>query len=217
MEVEFNALSLNNTWSLVPPPLDQRVIGCKWVYKIKRQADSMIERYKTRLVAKGHHQAKGVDYFDTFSPVVRPTTIRLVLSIAISSQWSVRQLDVHNAFVHGDLDVQVYMSQPPGFIDSTRPDHVCLLSKALYCLKQSSRAWFHKLRNVLLEFDFCDSKFDPSLFIAHQQDHITLILIYVDDIIITGSNPQVIASYVAQFNQIFALKDLGDLHYFLGI
>lgn len=117
-------------WSLLPPS-DQQVLGCKWVYKIKRRADGSIDRYKARLVAKGFHKIEGVDYFDTFSPVVRPTTIRIILSLAVTYKWPIRQLDVHNAFLHGDLVETVYMSQPPGFADSSHPNHVCLISKSL--------------------------------------------------------------------------------------
>jgi Reverse transcriptase (RNA-dependent DNA polymerase) len=139
MQLEINALAANKTWILVHPPPSQHVVGCKWVFKIKKRADDTIERYKARLVVKGYHQ-QGVDYNETFSPVVCPTTIYLVFSLAISQQWHVRQLDVQNAFLHGDLLEPVYMQQPPRFIDSTHPDHVCLLSKSLYGLKQSLRA-----------------------------------------------------------------------------
>ena len=132
MSQEITALAQNKTWQLVPPPTDQNIIGCKWVYRTKRHADGSIERFKARLVAKGYNQQEGIDYFDTFSPVVRPTTIRLVLSLALTNGWPLRQLDVHNAFLHGDLHETVYMTQPPGFIDQNYPNHVCLLSKALY-------------------------------------------------------------------------------------
>lgn len=113
MASELTALAKNNTWTLVPPPSDHSVIGCKWVYKIKKKADGSIERYKARLVAKGFHQQEGIDYFETFSPVVRPTTIRVVLSLATTSRWPIKQLDVQNAFLHGDLTERVYMSQFP--------------------------------------------------------------------------------------------------------
>jgi Reverse transcriptase (RNA-dependent DNA polymerase) len=120
--------------------------------------------------------------------VVRFTTIRIVLSITVSSNWTIRQLDVQNIFLHGDLNENVFMTQPLGFTDPNKPNHVCLLSKALYGLKQSSRAWFHKLHSVLLQLEFCDPKYDPSLFIASHDGNITIMLIYVDDIIITDNN-----------------------------
>ncbi|KAJ4753743.1 hypothetical protein LUZ62_088148 [Rhynchospora pubera] len=217
MSTEIDALAANNTWILVPPPSNQTIIGCKWVYRIKRRSDGSIDRYKARLVAKGYNQQEGIDYFDTFSPVVRPTTIRVVLSIAVSHKWLIRQLDVNNAFLHGDLTERVYMSQPPGFLDSTRPNHVCLLSKSLYGLKQSPRAWFHKLSSTLISLGFFESQYDPSLFISHAHNHITMVLVYVDDIIITGSNPLLVSSHIAHLHTSFSLKDLGDLNFFLGI
>jgi Reverse transcriptase (RNA-dependent DNA polymerase) len=217
MSLEINALAANNTWTLIPPQPNQQPVGCKWVYRIKRRADGSIERYKARLVVKEFHQIEGIDYFDTFSPVVRPTTIRIILSIAVSSQWPIRQLDVHNAFLNGDLTEQVLMTQPPGFIDPDHPDHVCLLSKALYGLKQSSRAWFTKLSYVLLTIGFAASNYDPSLFISHSHDHTTMLLIYVDDILITGNNPSHVNQCISHLQTAFSLKDLGPLSYFLGI
>ena len=111
MQLEIAALYHNNTWDLVEPPVDVSVIGCKWVYKLKHKPDETIERYKARLVAKGYNQTHGLDYFETFSPGVKAATISIVLTIALSFQWQIQQLDVHNAFINGDLEEQVYMSQ----------------------------------------------------------------------------------------------------------
>jgi hypothetical protein len=116
------------------------IVGAKWVFRIKRNADGSIERYKARLVAKGFHQQEGIDYFETYSPVVKPITIRTVLSLAISAGWYIKQVDVSNAFLHGHLQETVYMSQPPVFVNPMYPDAVCLLKKALYGLKQAPRA-----------------------------------------------------------------------------
>ncbi|KAJ4767896.1 Gag/pol [Rhynchospora pubera] len=217
MTKEFQALLQNKTWILVPPPVDQHIVGCKWIFKTKRHANGTIERYKARLVAKGYTQEEGVDYFDTFSPVVRPTTIRIVLSVAVSNQWVIRQLDINNAFLHGELHETVYMQQPPGFVNTSHSSHVCLLKKAIYGLKQSPRAWFHTLSSALTEFGFIGSKFDPSLFIAHHNNHTTIVLVYVDDIIITGTSTTAVNNLIATLQQRFALKDLGPLHFFLGI
>ena len=124
---EYNALIKNQTWHLVPPQHGANVIDCKWVYKIKRKSDGSIDRYKARLVAKGFKQRFGIDYDDTFSPVVKATTIRLVLSIALSRGWSLRQLDVQNAFLHGVLEEEVFMRQPPGYENHSAPHYVCKL------------------------------------------------------------------------------------------
>lgn len=132
MNEEHCALLQNDTWRLVPPPNGKNVIDCKWVYKINRRADGNIERYKARLVAKGYKQQYAVDYEDTFIPVVKAATIRLILSIAVSQGWSLRQLDMKNAFLHGD--------QPPGYVDPQHPGYVCKLDKAIYGLKQGPRA-----------------------------------------------------------------------------
>jgi Reverse transcriptase (RNA-dependent DNA polymerase) len=188
MSHEVNALASNNTWTLVPDPTNQKVICSKWVYKIKRKANSDIERYKTRLVAKGYNQEAGVDYEETYSPVVRATTIRAILSLATSHNWSINQLDVSNIFLNGNLTEKVYMAQPHGFIDPTNPDFVCLLHKYLYGLKQTPRAWFEKLSNTLIQFGFKSSFYDPSLFLPHTHGHILLVLVYVDDLIVTWSN-----------------------------
>jgi histone deacetylase 1/2 len=136
METEYDALLKNKTWHLVPPQKGRNIIGCKWVYKIKRKSDGSLDRYKARLVAKGFNQGYGIDYEDTFSPVVKAATIRIILSIAVSRGWSLQKLDVQNAFIlYGFLEEEVYMQQPPGFEDHTRPNYVCKLDKALCGLK----------------------------------------------------------------------------------
>lgn len=137
---EHQALMRNKTWHLVHPPKGKNIIGCKWVYKIKRKSDGTIDRYKARLVAKGFKQRYGIDYEDTFSLVVKAATIRLIVSIAVSRGWSLRQLDVQNAFLHGVLEEQVHMHQPPGYADKLHQNYVCKLDKALYGLKQATRA-----------------------------------------------------------------------------
>jgi len=217
MNQEMQALHRNRTWHLVPPPKVKNIIDCKWVYKVKRKSDGSIDRHKARLVAKGFKQNYGIDYEDTFSPVVKATTIRLILSIAVSRGWSLRQLDVQNAFLHGILEEQVYMHQPPGYVDKNRPLWVCKLDKALYGLKQAPRAWYARLCGKLESLGFIPSKGDTSLFFYHNGRYTIYVLVYVDDIIVASSSTEATNALLKNLEHAFALKDLGDLHYFLGI
>jgi histone deacetylase 1/2 len=217
MNNEFQALMSNHTWTLVPYQGQENVIDSKWVFKTKYKANGSIERRKARLVAKGFQQTVGIDYEETFSPVIKASTTRIILSIAVHLNWDVKQLDINNAFLNGYLKETVFMHQPEGFVDSTKPNHICKLSKAIYGLKQAPRAWFDSLKNALLRWGFQNTKSDSSLFILKEKDHITFLLIYVDDIIVTGSNTKFLEAFIKQLNVVFSLKDLGNLHYFLGI
>lgn len=149
MNVEIKALQDNSTWELTDLPPGKTLIGCKWVYKIKLRVDGSVESYKARLVAKGYTQQLGIDYIETFSPVARLTTIRTFLAVAASRAWHIHQLDINNAFLHGDLDEEVYMVLPPGF-QGEKPNQLCRLLRSLYGLKQASQQWNAKLCNVLL-------------------------------------------------------------------
>ncbi|KAH9658123.1 retrovirus-related pol polyprotein from transposon RE1 [Citrus sinensis] len=217
MKNEYDALIENRTWSLVPRTETQKIVGNKWVYRIKYNTDGSVAKYKARLVAKGFQQIEGVNYFDTFSPVVKLATVRVVCSLAVMNQWIVRQVDVNNAFLNGELSEEVFMQQPKGFVDKSKPNCVCRLHKALYGLKQAPRAWFEKLRGCLLQWGFRNSKSDSSLFLRKTKVSLIMVLIYVDDILVTGPNSEELDSFIQQFNIVFALKDLGRLSYFLGI
>jgi hypothetical protein len=138
-------------------------VGCKWVFKLKRKADGSIERHKACLVAKELHQQPGIDYKETFSLVVKPATIRTVFSMAYSASWSMRQINIQNAFLHGFLSKEVYMSQSPGFAHPSLPHHLCRLNKAIYGLKEVPRSWFSRLSSMLVELGFVGSKADSSL------------------------------------------------------
>nr|CAN68480.1 hypothetical protein VITISV_007280 [Vitis vinifera] len=217
MSEEYDALVRNGTWELVSPTGITNLVGCKWVFRIKRNSDGSIDRFKACLVAKGFHQRPGVDYLETFSPVIKPTTMILVLSIAVSNGWSLRQLDVNNAFLQGTISETVYMAQPPGFIDADKPTHVCKLHKAIYGLKQAPRTWYHELCQFLVDFGFKNSHSDTSLFVLHAGTNLLYLLVYVDDIIITGNSDDLVSQVVECLAQRFSLKDLGPLSYFLGV
>jgi Reverse transcriptase (RNA-dependent DNA polymerase) len=149
--------------------------------------------------------------------VVKPTIIHLILSLVVSKNWNIRQLDVNNAFLYGDLSEIIYMSQPPGFLDAEAPTHVCWLNKVIYGLCQSPRAWYHKLRETLLEIGFHTSSSDPSLFIFRHGNNLAFLLVYVDDIILTDTNTALLQTFVDLLDQRFTIKDLGRLHFFLDI
>ncbi|GJU18613.1 ribonuclease H-like domain-containing protein [Tanacetum coccineum] len=186
MRDEYSALIKNRTWVLVPRPTDTNIVRCMWLFRHKHLADGTLSRYKARLVANGSTQLEGVDVDETFSPVVKPGTIRTVLSLAASRHWPIHQLDVKNAFLHGDLSETVYMHQPPGFRDSKYPDHVCLLQRSLYGLKQAPRAWFQRFASYITRVGFQSSRCDSSLFIYKHGMDTAYLLLYVDDIILLG-------------------------------
>jgi hypothetical protein len=217
MEAEFDALITNRTWILVPRPPGTNIVGSKWIFKTKFRPDGSVDKHKARLVARGFTQQEGIDYHDTFSPVVKPVTVRLVLSLAVSRGWCLRQIDVSNAFLHGFLAEDVYMQQPRGFEDSRFPNHVCKLQRALYGLKQSPRAWYARLSDLLLQLGFLSSKADTSLFFYDHHGFQIYMLVYVDDIVIAGSSQADVDRVVATLSGTFPIKDLGRLDYFLGI
>jgi len=161
---EFQALVDNGTWRLVPRPPGANVVTGKWIFKHKFHSDGSLARHKARWVVRGFSQQHGIDYDETFSPVVKPATIRTVLSLAVSRHWPIRQLDVKNVFLHGHLDETVYCQQPPGFADPSHPDYVCLLQKSLYGLKQAPRAWYQRFATYIHQLGFVPSVSDTCLF-----------------------------------------------------
>ncbi|KAK9062516.1 hypothetical protein SSX86_019703 [Deinandra increscens subsp. villosa] len=216
MKREIQALEHNGTWTLEPLPEGKRTIDSKWVYKIKYKPNGEVERYKARLVAKGFTQMEGVDFHDTFAPVAKLVTVRTLLAVAVKRNWIIHQLDVNNAFLHGDLEEEVYMKIPQGF-SRKEETRVCKLKKSLYGLKQASRNWYHKFTAALLELDFKQSNADHSLFIHKRGNTFVAALIYVDDVIVVGNNLEKIQSTKSHLDEKFGIKDLGILKYFLGI
>ena len=156
------------------------------MYKVKDNPDGTINRYKARLVVKGFLQTPKLDFNETFSPIVKATTIRIILTLVVSNDWLLKQVDINNAFLNGDLTETVYLPQHEGFEDKRRPNHICMLKKAFYGLRQAPRAWFDKLKNALCSWGFNNSKCDTSLFFKRSSAKIIIVLVYVDDKIITG-------------------------------
>lgn len=216
MKAEYDALLMNNTWTLVELSPNRQPIGCKWVFRVKENLDGTINKYKARLVAKGFHQQYGSYFNETFSPVVKPVIVRIVLTLALTYKWPIQQIDINNAFLNWLLQEEIHMVQPPGFVDSNK-SLVCKLNRALYGLKQAPRAWYERLHGALLQFGFKSSKCDPSLFTYTNGNTRIYTLVYVDDIILTGSFSSMITELITKLNAKFALKQLGVLDYFLGI
>ncbi|CAJ2642451.1 unnamed protein product [Trifolium pratense] len=200
----------------VPLPPHKKAIGCKWIFRVKENPDGSVNKYKARLVAKGFLQTPGFDFTETFSPVIKPVTVRIILTLAVTYRWSVQQIDINNAFLNGLLQEEVYMSQPAGF-EASDKKLVCKLHKSLYGLKQAPRAWYERLTQTLLQMGFVKSKCDPSLLVHHQHGACTYVLVYVDDILIIGSDSQLVKDLIHKLNIKFALKQLGEVDYFLGI
>ncbi|XP_074300565.1 uncharacterized protein LOC141631842 [Silene latifolia] len=216
MSKEIEALEKNKTWRIVTLPRGKKAIGCKWVYKIKYKADGTVERYKARLVAQGFTQTEGVDFHETYAPVAKMTSVRCMLAVAVAKGWHIEQLDVNNAFLHGDLEEEVYMRIRQGF-EKGAEMKVCKLLKSIYGLKQASRNWFAKLTVSLKNYGFIQSMADYSLFTLNRGDIFIGVLVYVDDMIVVSNNKDTCDKFKNFLNERFGIKDLGKLKYFLGI
>ena len=215
MTEELQALKKTHTQDLVDLPHGKSAVGCKQVYKIKTKSDGTIEWYKARLVAKGYAQEFGIDYEETFAPIAHITYVCSLLAIATVHQWPLFQMDVKNSFLNGDLIEEMYMQAPPGYLDYL--DKVCFLRHAFYGLKQASRAWLAKFSTTVHQFGFSSSSHDTTLFIRQSDKGMILLLIYVDDMIITGNDHSSISNFKQFLHQQFEMKDLGHLSYFLGL
>ena len=217
VRAESNAMIKNDTWYESELPKGKRAVSSRWIFTIKYQANGQIDRKKTRLVARGFTQTYGEDYIDTFAPVAKLHTIRIVLSLAVNLEWGLWQMDVKNAFLQGELEDEVYMLPPPGLEHLVKKGNVLRLKKAIYGLKQSPRAWYNKLSTTLNGRGFRKSELDHTLFTLNTPSGIVVLLVYVDDIIITGSDKEEIQATKDFLKSVFEIKDLGEMKYFLGI
>ena len=217
IRVELQAIKDNDTWTLVPLPKGRKPIGCKWVFLIKRNADGSINRYKARLVAKGYSQVAGVDYTETFAPVAKFASIRVLLAIAAIEGLDIHHMDFITAFLNSELEEEIYILQPEGYVIAGKEDFVYKLHKALYGLKQSSRAWYKKIAECFREFNFRRCTADYSIFISTTTEDKVIIAIYVDDLLILANNSRILNNIKRRLQERFAMKDLGPATYFLGI
>lgn len=190
----MRALEKNETWQIVECPKGKTLVGCRWLFYIKFKFDGTVERYKARLVAKGYTQTFSIDYAETFAPVAKQNTIRVLLSLAANLDWPLQQLDIKNAFLNGELKEEVYMEAPPGFEDEFMRGKVCKLKKALYGLKQSPRAWFERFTRYVKSLGYTQAQSDHTMFYRHSAAHrVAILIVYVDDIILTGDDSEEIA------------------------
>jgi transposase InsO family protein len=217
MDEELVSIHDNNTWKLVDLPNGQKAIGLKWVYKIKKDAEGNLVKHKARLVAKGYVQEQGVDFEEVFAPVARMESVRLIIALAAQESWKLHHMDVKSAFLNGELEEEVYVRQPPGFVKRGEEHKVLKLHKALYGLRQAPRAWNIKLDRTLISLGFEKSPLEHAMYKRGQGRDRLLVGIYVDDLLITGADEEEIAKFKLQMKELFKMSDLGLLTYYLGI
>ncbi len=215
MDSEIESQSNNGTWSLVEKPKEAKVLPCKWIFTLKAEADGS-KRKKARLVIGGHRQREGIDYQETFAPVVKYQSVRTLLALATYHDWYVHQMDFVTAFLNAEVDVQLYMQQPPGYEDGT--PKVCRIQKGLYGLKQAPRGWNQKLNEIMKKFKFEKNPADDSVYIKHMESNLKIIVaVYVDDLIIISNNLEEIEVFKKGIKKLYNVKDLGELSLILGM
>ena len=214
---EIDSIDKNETWILIEKPHGVKVIGLKWIFKIKRNADGSINKYKSRLVAKGYVQEHGIDYDEVFAPVARMETIRFLIGLAAANGWEIHHLDVKTAFLHGELIEEVFVSQPEGFEKKGEEHKVFKLKKALYGLRQAPRAWNTKLDQILKGLRFKKCVKENSVYRKEEKGKLLIVAVYVDDLFITGSSVESIKEFKDAMSGEFEMTDLGLLTYYLGI
>lgn len=217
MRTEYDALMENNTWTLVSRPINDKVLKSKWVFRIKTNQDGSIEKHKARLVARGDQQIEGIHYDEVFAPVARLETIRTLLASSVARKMHVHQLDVVTAYVQGDLNDDVYMEQPEMFEKPGQRDKVCKLSKPLYGLKQAGREWYRKLDNYLVNLGFKNTEINPCVYVDCRANHDTVIVVYVDDLLIASKSLTNISTIKRKLSRQFKMKDLGNVREILGM
>jgi hypothetical protein len=216
MAEEHQSIVKNDVWEIVPRPKEKSMVTSKWVDKIKHAADGSVDKYKARFVARGFSQKEGEDYDETFAPVARYTSIRAIISLAASMGWNLHQMDVKTDSLNGTIEEEVYIEQPQGFEVHSRDTHVCRLKKALYGLKQAPRAWYARMDSYLTRLGFSKSHADPNIYYKVVNNAPMILLLYVDDLFITGEESLIIQCKKELASE-FDMKDLGLMHYYLGL
>jgi len=214
---EMDSIIGNKTWILVDLPLGSKPIGCKWIFKKKMKVDGTIDKFKARLVAKGFTQKEGIDYFDTYALVARITTIRVLIALASTYNLLIHQMDVKTAFLNGELEEEVYMKQPEGFVVPGQEHKVCKLIKSLYGLKQAPKQWHNKFDEVVLANGFRINESDKCVYSKFDNGKGVIICLYVDDMLMFGTDLYEIEKTKKLLSKNFDMKDMGEAYVILGI
>ncbi|RVW94724.1 Retrovirus-related Pol polyprotein from transposon TNT 1-94 [Vitis vinifera] len=210
MEEELKSMKDNEVWDLVELPKIIKTIGCKWIFKTKHDSKGNVEKYKARLVAKGYTQKEGIDYKETFSPVSKKDSLRIVMALVAHFDLELHQMDVKTAFLNGDLHEEVYMDQSEGFQDTGKAHMVCKLKKSIYGLKQASRQWYLKFHEILITFGFKENLMDQCIYLKINGSKICIIVLYVDDMLLASNNMGMILETKQFLSKNFDMKDLGE-------
>ncbi|GJU83576.1 retrotransposon protein, putative, ty1-copia subclass [Tanacetum coccineum] len=217
MNVEMQSMKDNEVWILVELPPNGKTVGSKWLFKKKTDMDGAVHTYKARLVAKGYTQTPGIDYEETFSPVADIRAIRILIAIAAYYDYEIWQMDVKTAFLNGYLNEEVYMEQPEGFVNPKYPNRVCKLKRSIYGLKQASRQWNKRFDDEIKKFGFSQNADEPCVYLKASGSNVTFLILYVDDILIMGNHIPMLQDIKSYLGRSFAMKDLGEAAYILGI
>ena len=212
----------NNTWELVPPPNGKNIVGSRWVFKVKHCENGSVDRFKARLLAQGYSQSEGVDNQEVFSPVVRYTSIRSLLAVANICNWEIHQMDVHTAFLQGELDEEIYMRQPEGYVEQDRPEYVYKLNKSIYGLKQAARCWNTAIDTDLKSNGYTKCNADPCIYIKSIKRNngkigFVILALYVDDILWFNNNTEMLKKEKEDLARRFKVDDMGEVSYVLGM
>ncbi|GJW22153.1 retrovirus-related pol polyprotein from transposon TNT 1-94 [Tanacetum coccineum] len=217
MQEELNQFIANDVWELVPQPKNMTIIGTKWVFRNKLDENGIVSRNKARLVAQGYNQQEGIDYDETYAPVARLESIRILLAYACALDFKLFQMDVKSAFLNGFINEEVYVAQPPGFIDFEKPDHVYKLKKALYGLKQAPKAWYDRLKAFLIKHEYKMGMVDNTLFTKKKSSNLVIVQIYVDDIIFGSTCQDMCDEFAKIMHDEFKMSMMGELNFFLRL
>jgi hypothetical protein len=217
MEDEMKSMSTNKVWDLEIIPKGAKTVGCKWIYKTKYDSQGIIERFKARLVAKGFTQREGIDYNETFSSVSCKDSLRIIMALVAHYDLELHQMDVRTAFLNGDLEENVYMAQPKGFVVKGKENMGCRLKKSIYGLKQASRQWYLKFDRTIKGFGFKENVEDNCVYAKFKNGKYIFLILYVDDILLASSDVNLLMETKKFLSSNFDMKDLGEASFVLGI